>query len=159
MCIRDSLETLTALTALAALSDSFFLAAFLAPLLLLFDMQTSCRNVPVSSRAPSRTRRHGLGPHTSVMDLLIAPPEIQRHHPVGRRLDLRGLAAAYARPTGAQRWVSVNMVSTIDGAATGADGVTGSINSPADKIVFDLLRALSDIVVIGACLLYTSRCV
>ena len=84
------------------------------------------------------------------MDLLIAPPEIQRHHPVGSRLDLRGLAAAYARPTGAQRWVSVNMVSTIDGAATGADGVTGSINSPADKIVFDLLRALSDIVVIGA---------
>jgi len=54
------------------------------------------------------------------MDLLIAPPEIQRHHPVGSRLDLRGLAAAYARPTGAQRWVSVNMVSTIDGAATKA---------------------------------------
>ncbi len=84
------------------------------------------------------------------MELLLAPPETHRDHVIGSRLDLAGLAAAYALPTGAQRWVSVNMVSTLDGAATGADGVTGSINSPADKLVFDLLRALSDIVVIGA---------
>ncbi len=42
------------------------------------------------------------------------------------------------------------MVSTLDGAATGSDGVTGSINTEADHVVFELLRAISDVLVIGA---------
>ena len=84
------------------------------------------------------------------MELLLAPPDIAQRLSIGSRLDLAGLATAYGAPTDAPRWVRVNMVTTLDGAATGADGVTGSINSPADKIVFDLLRALSDVVVIGA---------
>lgn len=84
------------------------------------------------------------------MELLLAPADVVHRLSVGSRLDLAGLAAAYAAPTDAERWLRVNMVTTLDGAATGADGVTGSINSPADKIVFDLLRALSDVVVVGA---------
>jgi riboflavin biosynthesis pyrimidine reductase len=84
------------------------------------------------------------------MELLLGPAGVQHRRVVGGDVDLAGLAAAYVRPVDAPRWVSVNMVSTLDGAATGADGVTGSINSPSDKLVFDLLRALSDIVVIGA---------
>ena len=47
-------------------------------------------------------------------------------------------------------WLRVNMVSTVDGAATGASGVTGSINNAADKRVFHLLRATSDAIVVGA---------
>ncbi|HET6560553.1 MAG TPA: dihydrofolate reductase family protein [Marmoricola sp.] len=47
-------------------------------------------------------------------------------------------------------WLRVNMVSTVDGAATGAGGLTGSINNPADKRVFHLLRSTSDAVVVGA---------
>ncbi len=84
------------------------------------------------------------------MELLLAPADLARRLPIGSRLDLASLAAAYAAPADVLRWVRVNMVTTLDGAATGADGVTGSINSPADKVVFDLLRALSDVVVIGA---------
>jgi riboflavin biosynthesis pyrimidine reductase len=44
----------------------------------------------------------------------------------------------------------VNFVSTLDGAATGPDGRSGSINTDADFVVFQLLRRLADVVVIGA---------
>lgn len=47
-------------------------------------------------------------------------------------------------------WLRVNMVQTLDGAGTGADGRTGSINNAADKRVFDTLRGLADAVVVGA---------
>ncbi|MDM7853512.1 dihydrofolate reductase family protein [Cellulomonas alba] len=46
--------------------------------------------------------------------------------------------------------VRANMIGTIDGAATGADHVTGSINGSADWRVFRVLRALADVVLIGA---------
>ncbi|MDX6327020.1 MAG: hypothetical protein QOK15_3374 [Nocardioidaceae bacterium] len=58
------------------------------------------------------------------------------------------LAELYAAP--ALPWLRVNMVSTVDGAATGADGVTGSINNPVDKRVFHLLRRTSDVIVVGS---------
>ena len=47
-------------------------------------------------------------------------------------------------------WLRVNMVSTLDGAATGDSGKSGSINNAADKRVFDLLRAQADAIVVGA---------
>lgn len=68
-------------------------------------------------------------------------------------VDERALARLYAYPesaTGGGRWLRANMVSTLDGAATGPDGRTGSINNEADKAVFGLLRALADVVVVGA---------
>ncbi|MDN5892718.1 MAG: dihydrofolate reductase family protein [Nocardioides sp.] len=54
----------------------------------------------------------------------------------------------YAIPSGP--WLRVNFVNTVDGAATGADGKSGTINNPADKRVFDLLRSEADVIVIGA---------
>jgi riboflavin biosynthesis pyrimidine reductase len=42
------------------------------------------------------------------------------------------------------------MVSTVDGAATGDTGTTGSINNEPDKRVFDVLRRQADAVVVGA---------
>ena len=47
-------------------------------------------------------------------------------------------------------WLRVNFVATVDGAATGEDGTSRSINNGADKEVFDLLRDLSDALVVGA---------
>jgi riboflavin biosynthesis pyrimidine reductase len=64
---------------------------------------------------------------------------------LGEDADLRALYAAPDQP-----WLRVNMVSTIDGAATGEDGTTRSINNGVDKLVFDLLRELSDALVVGA---------
>jgi riboflavin biosynthesis pyrimidine reductase len=63
-------------------------------------------------------------------------------------LDHQVLADLYAAPR--TPWLRVNMVSSVDGAATGESGKSGSINNAADKVVFDLLRTLSDAVVVGA---------
>ncbi len=61
------------------------------------------------------------------------------------------LAARYARPFDhVGPWLRVNMVSTVDGAAQGADGKSGGINNAADKRVFDALRRVADCVVVGA---------
>lgn len=57
-------------------------------------------------------------------------------------------ADAYARPVGA-RHVSVNMVSSIDGAAT-LSGRVGSLTGPADQQLLWVLRSLCDVLLVGA---------
>ncbi len=66
----------------------------------------------------------------------------------GDLCDDTALRQLYAAP--APSWLRANFVSTLDGAATGADGRSGSINTEADFVVFQLLRRLADVVVIGA---------
>lgn len=68
----------------------------------------------------------------------------------GGEVDDAGLEALYAYPGTGRPWVRANMVATLDGAATGGDGRTGSINTPADNRVYRLLRDLSDVVLVGA---------
>jgi riboflavin biosynthesis pyrimidine reductase len=63
-------------------------------------------------------------------------------------LDAAGLFRVYATP--GPNWVRCNMVTSLDGAATGPDGRSGSINNEADHIVFEVLRASSHVVVVGA---------
>lgn len=58
------------------------------------------------------------------------------------------LREVYAAPEGP--WLRANMVSTVDGAATGDNGTSTSINNAIDQVVFDLLRELSDAIVVGA---------
>ena len=58
------------------------------------------------------------------------------------------LRAVYAAPR--LPWLRVNMVATVDGAATGENGKTGAINNPADHRVFQLLRRMSDAIIVGA---------
>lgn len=67
-------------------------------------------------------------------------------------LDRQGLALAYAypQPRAGATWVRANFISTLDGAANGDDGRSGSINTGADREVFALLRALSDVILVGA---------
>jgi len=60
------------------------------------------------------------------------------------------LAYAYPRLSGTQTWVRANFVSTLDGVAAGDDGRSSSINTRADRDVFRLLRALSDVILVGA---------
>ena len=67
----------------------------------------------------------------------------------GTVLDEAALREAYAVP-GDRAWLRVNFVSSLDGSVTGADGRSGSINTPADFAVFSLLRRLADVVVVGA---------
>ncbi|WP_077689671.1 MULTISPECIES: pyrimidine reductase family protein [Nocardiopsis] len=66
----------------------------------------------------------------------------------GDVLDASALERLYAYPD--RPWLRANMVATLDGAAAGNDGRTGSINTPADQVVYTLLRDLADVVLVGA---------
>lgn len=72
---------------------------------------------------------------------------------VNREWSLAELAAAYAYPeTGSgarQSWLRANMVSTLDGAAQ-HEGHSQPISSAADMRIFGTLRALADVIVVGA---------
>ena len=65
---------------------------------------------------------------------------------------LQALADLYAYPTPqpAPGWVRANMVSTLDGSASGPDGRSGSIGAAADHAVFSVLRGLADVILVGA---------
>ncbi len=65
----------------------------------------------------------------------------------GGALDRAQLSAAYAVPPGP--WLRTNFVASLDGACAGADGLSGSLNNAADKVIFDLLRSLADVVLVG----------
>jgi riboflavin biosynthesis pyrimidine reductase len=87
------------------------------------------------------------------MRVLLAHDDLGHWSPgQPKEMSLAALAAAYAYPrlSAEQTWVRANFVSTLDGAATGDDGRSGSINTGADRDVFVLLRALCDVVLIGA---------
>lgn len=62
-------------------------------------------------------------------------------------LDDADLLEAYAHRSGRVR---ANFVATIDGAATGDDGRSGTINNASDLRVFETLRAVADVVLVGA---------
>ena len=59
------------------------------------------------------------------------------------------LATVYAYPQGARRWLRANMVSSADGAAV-ATGKSEGLSGEADKRIFGVLRALADVVLVGA---------
>lgn len=71
---------------------------------------------------------------------------------VGPDVGLRELYAAPRLP-----WMRVNMVSTVDGAATGDDGTSRSIQNDTDQEVFRLVRDLCDVIVVGAGTLRAER--
>jgi riboflavin biosynthesis pyrimidine reductase len=50
----------------------------------------------------------------------------------------------------AEPWLRLNMVATVDGAATGPGGTSRSINNEPDQVVFRLLREQADVIVVGA---------
>jgi riboflavin biosynthesis pyrimidine reductase len=66
-----------------------------------------------------------------------------------RSLDPDELLDAYPWPDRG-RWVRAMMVTTLDGAAAGPDGLSGSISSTVDGDVFDSVRRLADAVLVGA---------
>jgi riboflavin-specific deaminase-like protein len=64
-------------------------------------------------------------------------------------LDDERLAGCYAINDRSRPSVRVNFVASVDGAATD-HGLSGGLSGKADKRVFDLLRALSDVILVGA---------
>jgi len=65
-------------------------------------------------------------------------------------LDDVDLESLYDYPPTTRPWVRLNFVATVDGAAAGADGLTGGLGGEPDQRIFALLRSLADVVVVGA---------
>jgi len=84
------------------------------------------------------------------MRLLLAEPPVPPVASLEGELDETALSHLYAAPRTAAGWLRANSAMTVDGAVTGADGRSGTINTPADHVVFELLRAVSDAVIVGA---------
>ena len=82
------------------------------------------------------------------MDLILGQP-------MGTLTDEQ-VVAAYPWPPG-RRWVRAMMVTTLDGAAAGPDGLSGSISGDADQAVFAAVRRHADAVLIGAGTLRAER--
>jgi riboflavin biosynthesis pyrimidine reductase len=59
------------------------------------------------------------------------------------------LSRLYDYPTGDGAWLRANFITSVDGGAT-AQGKSGSMGGPGDRLVFNLLRELADIIVVGA---------
>lgn len=57
---------------------------------------------------------------------------------------------------GERPWVMVNMIASLDGA-TAVEGRSGGLGGPADRAVFDELRSLADMIVVGAQTVRTER--
>ena len=68
----------------------------------------------------------------------------------GRTGEMTGddLSTLYSAPR--TPWLRANMVTTVDGSATGPGGRSGSINNEPDHRVFATLRRLADAVLVGA---------
>jgi riboflavin biosynthesis pyrimidine reductase len=66
-----------------------------------------------------------------------------------RELDDGELARLYGYPEGDGTCVRANFITSVDGGAT-ADGKSGGMGGPGDRLVFNLLRELADVIVVGA---------
>lgn len=63
--------------------------------------------------------------------------------------DAPSLRASYRIADRSVPSVRVNFISSLDGAAT-VDGLSGGLGNADDKLVFDTLRLLSDVILVGA---------
>ncbi len=67
-----------------------------------------------------------------------------------RELDDGDLPQLYHYPAEQNgMWVRANFIASVDGGAT-ADGKSGAMAGPGDRFVFNLLRELADVILVGA---------
>lgn len=66
-----------------------------------------------------------------------------------RDLDDGELSGLYGYPVRDGTWVRANFITSLDGGAT-ADGSSGAMGGPGDRHIFNLLRELADVIVVGA---------
>lgn len=79
----------------------------------------------------------------------MTEPRIALLSPTTGALDEAGLLSAYAVADRSTPTLRVNFVTSLDGSAT-VKGLSGGLGGPADKLVFDTLRRLADVVLVGA---------
>jgi riboflavin biosynthesis pyrimidine reductase len=47
-------------------------------------------------------------------------------------------------------WLRLNLIASVSGSATGSDGTSETLTNSADRLILGVIRALSDVVVVGA---------
>ena len=68
----------------------------------------------------------------------------------GRVIDEGELPHLYGYPEHLDGiWVRANFITSVDGGAT-ADGTSGGLGGPGDKLIFNALRERADVIVVGA---------
>jgi riboflavin biosynthesis pyrimidine reductase len=88
--------------------------------------------------------KDGEQPHIGPAGPLTAPVAVGAP---GTAELIADLAARYASPEGL--WVRANMVTSLDGAIA-VDGRSGGLSGPADRLLFQVLRSLADVILVGA---------
>lgn len=58
------------------------------------------------------------------------------------------LLELYAPPS--RRWLRTNLVTSVSGSVSGADGTSATLTSRADRRILGVIRELADVVVVGA---------
>jgi riboflavin biosynthesis pyrimidine reductase len=88
----------------------------------------------------------------SDLRLLLPGPAVVGNLERHRGEAVQALADLYAYPEPVPRagYVRANMIATLDGSARDATGSSRGISGPADVAVLGVLRALADVVVVGA---------
>ncbi len=77
-------------------------------------------------------------------------PEVRNIEPHSTAIDLFRMLDQEPRPgTGDSPWVMANMVSTLDGRAS-LKGRSGRLGGPLDRAMFQAIRAVADVVLVGA---------
>lgn len=66
-----------------------------------------------------------------------------------RGLDDGELPRLYGYPERDGTWVRANFITSVDGGAT-SGGSSGGMGGPGDRFIFNLLRELADVIVVGA---------
>ncbi|WP_349897687.1 pyrimidine reductase family protein [Parafrigoribacterium soli] len=79
----------------------------------------------------------------------MADSDIRALDPAAGTLSDEELAARYAVADRSAPWLRANFVSSVDGAAT-HDGLSEGLGSPSDQRVFQVLRWLADVIIVGA---------
>jgi riboflavin biosynthesis pyrimidine reductase len=68
----------------------------------------------------------------------------------GRAVDESELSHLYSYPAQLDGiWLRANFITSVDGGAT-AGGTSGGLGGPGDKLIFNVLRELADVIVVGA---------
>lgn len=85
--------------------------------------------------------------HKATQVTAAAPPDSSASD-----ADAQWLADLYAYPSvpaDSRPYLRANMIASLDGAAS-ADGRTGDLGGPGDRLLFSVLRELADVIVVGA---------
>jgi len=88
----------------------------------------------------------------SELRLLLPGPAVVGDLTGDRAEALQALADLYAYPdpVPSSGWVRACMVATVDGSSGDATGSSAGISAPADRALLGVLRALADVVLVGA---------